>query len=266
MILSLATLILGCEHKPVIINPDLFKYDWVSDKDIYDNTHRLYFDDSLMFETLTNGIDPDVPYKISYDTLIIFSKEYDEYPSIKLKTFKYKIIRIDSLKLILKQVFPKQFLTFRDTVFFNRQFQTKKNDLRIDRIEFFSGGCFGECPVQSILIGPDSILYHYGYNSFSKHKGLSKYKLNTTEFLRIQNRLNSIERNSFKLCITPPDASHFELFIKSPNDSIETDGTFCSDNSVDFNNFIVYLEFLERFLNLQSIEGQEISFRYKPDH
>jgi len=262
LILLLASLLWGCNRKSNIINSDLIKYDWVSEIDIYDNIYRLYIEeDSLMFETLTNSIDPVVPYKISYDTLVIFSKAYDKYPTIKNKTFKYKIIRLDSINLVVKQVFP----TFRDTLLFNKEVKTKKNDLKIQSLEFFSGACLGECPAQSIRIGADSIFYHYCYNSYSKHKGLSKYKLNAVEFLKIQNRLNYIEKNGFKLCIRPPDASNFKFFIKSLNDSIETDGTFCSDNSYDFNKFIVYLESLERFLDLESIEGQEISFRYKPN-
>ena len=249
----------GCNNKPkpVIINPDLLKYDWESEKDKYDNIFILRIEeDTLMYQTLTfisNGYDLISPYKISYDTLFITSTVNDRYPKI---TFKYKIIKVDSLKLILKQVFP----TSKDTVFFNKQILTKKNDLKIERIEFYSGACFGTCPAQSIIIGSDSIMYHYGYNSYTKHKGLSRYKLSPIEFSRIQSRLNYIDWNNIGMEIPAPSSGYYRLFIKTANDSIEVDGRW--SNNEDLNDFLVYLKYLERFLNLTSIENQEVYFRY----
>lgn len=249
----------GCKINTTI-NTNLIKNDWVSEIDKYDNIYRLYVEDSLMFETLTPSLYPVVPYKISYDTLIMFTKDYNPYPRIESKIFKYKIVRLDSLELILKQIFPQS----RDTVFFKREELIKKNDLRILQLEFFSGMYLGRCPIQSIRIDTDSTLYHYGYRN-TKHLGLSQYKLNSSEFLRLQNRLNCIDRDSFKLFIAAPDASNFKLFIKSYNDSIETDGMFCA-NSTNFNKLIVYLEFLERLLPLDSLDDKEMDFRYKPHY
>jgi len=259
IISNLCLVLTGCTTNSTI-NADLIKKDWVSEIDKYDNIYRLYVEDSLMFETLTPALDPVVPYKISFDTLIIFTKDYNPYPRIESKIFKYKIGRLDSLELILIQVFPPS----RDTVFFKREELIKKNDIRISQLEFFSGMCLGRCPIQSIRIDADSTLYHFGYRN-TKHLGLSQYKLNSPEFLRLQNRLNSIDRDSFKLCVAAPDASNFKLFIKSHNHSIETDGMFCA-NFTNFNKLIVYLEFLERLLPLDSLDDKEMGFRYKPHY
>jgi hypothetical protein len=152
----------------------------------------------------------------------------------------------------------------RDTVFLSKQIQTKKNNLNFNEVEFFSGLCLGSCPVQAFKIGTDSIMYHYGYRN-TKHTGLSKYKLNPAEFSRIQKKLNAIDTCDFNLCVAAPDRTNFKIFLKTPNDSIETNGMFCSNNE-DFNSFIVYLEFLERFLNLDPIVDQNISFRYNPNY
>jgi hypothetical protein len=254
--LSLFILLTACKDKSSI-NIDLFKNDWVSDIDKYDNIYRLYVEDSLMFETLTPGIDPVVPYKISSDTLIIVTKDYDPYPRIKIKTYKYKIVTLDSLKLTLKQILPPS----RDSIFFNMENQVKKNNLSVIQLEFFSGICLGSCPIQSIRIDSDSTLYHFGYRN-TKHLGLSKGKLSPSEYSKLQKSLNSVDRDSFKLCIAAPDASNFKLFIKSQNDSIETNGMFCS-NYNDFNKFISYMRFLERFLTLDSIGDKDNVFRYK---
>ena len=262
LLISIALIILmsGCNNKPkpIIIDPYLLKYDWVSEKDKYDNTFVLRIEeDTLMFQTLTfasNGYDRIAPYKISYDTLFITSIINDNR-DIKT-TFKYKIIKIDSLKLTLTQVFPAS----KDTVFFNKQIQTKKNDLIIERIEFYSSSCFGTCPAQSLSIGSDSVMYHYGYYH-TKYKGLSRYKLSPVEFSRIQNMLYNIDINNFKSHDVYPDAWRYSLFIKTPNDSIETSATF-SDADDDLRDFIIYLAHKERFIDLTPIENQKVSFRY----
>jgi hypothetical protein len=215
-----------------------------------------------MLENIYDGIDPVVPYKLSYDTLIIFPKDYDKYPIIKTKVLKFKITNLDSLNLSIVPIAPN----FRDTIVFKRTIFSKMNDLKIEKIEFSSSPCFGTCPCQDILIGQDSILYHYGYGSFSKHKGYSSHKLNPKEFNRIMTRLNSIDKEDFKLCSPAPDAQHFHLFIKTVNDSIEIDGMFCENLSQGLEDFITYLNALERFVPLDSIEGNGPRIKYKYNH
>ena len=246
-------LISSCNTKPIIIDPDLLKYDWASD--VYDFKIE---NDSLAFQTFLRDIGQEeidwvASYKISYDTLFIF----DSYNTntIKPTTFKYKIVKVDSFKLILKEIPPK----FNDTLVFNKQIHTKKNDLKFDRIEFYSSSSWIG-PVQSLIIGSDSILYHYGYFN-TKHEGLSKYKLSPVEFSRIENRFHYINWNILEVESPAPSTSSFSLFVKTPNDSIEISGRYLRDN-VELNDFIAYLRFIERFLNLNPIEDEEVSFRY----
>jgi len=267
-ILVLLTLITSCNKKTVIINRDFLIGCWVSEKDIYQDVSYLTIEDSLLSESVTGEETPVVPYKISYDTLIItylefYNLDYDNGPNYgkkkKPKVFKFKILSLDSLELIIKPIFPKE----KDTVFFSKKIPEKKNDLIIDRLEFSSSSCFGTCPCQDLLIGQDSILYHYGYGSFSKHKGYSMHKLNPKEFERIQSRLNSINKDDFRLCNPCPDAQHFHLFLKTKIDSIEIDGMFCEGLKEELEDFIVYLNFIERFVNLDSIEGNGPTIKYK---
>ena len=244
----------ACKTNPTIIDQNLIKYDWVSLIDIYDNIYHLYMEDSLMIDNLTHGIDPVVPYRISFDTLIIYTSKYNPYPKIIQQTFKYKIVKLDSLKLTILPIFP----TLGDTLFFDKEVLSKKNDLSITQLDYFSGMC-ASCPIQSIRIDNDSVLFHCGYGR-TKHLGVSKYKLDSIEFQRIQKRLNSIDIENFRLCVPPPGSSNFEIYIKSNNDSLEIGGTFCSDNN-EFNKFIEYLGLLERFLPLDPIDNKDLKFR-----
>lgn len=264
IIIVLAGLILGCNNKPpIIIDSDLLKYEWKSKKSEYDYGRWFFIEnDTLMFQTLTYldfvPFDHVVPYKISYDTLFITSEE--DYPR-RQRIFKYKIIEVDSVKLILKQVFPPSWDTI---IVLNKQIRTKKNDFKIERIDFYSGHCFGTCPVQSLSIGADSVMYYNGYYH-TKHEGLYKHKLSPDEFSGIQNRLNYIDRYDFELPpTTSPDVPHYRLFIKTPNDSIEISGTpdYPDDELGILSEFIFYLRIKERFLNLTPLENEEFPFRY----
>ena len=262
--ITLIILISGCNNKPkpIMINPDLLKYDWEAEKDRNNIINSLNIeDDSLLYQTLTfasGGYDLIAPYKIYYDTLFITSDRNLDHHKIGLTTFKYKIIKVDSLKLILKEIFPN---SERDTVVFNKQIRIKKNDLKIERIDFFSGFSLGiRPPIQSLSIGADSVMYHYGYCN-TKHNGLSKHKLSPVEFARIQNRLNYIDRNNFVLGTDIRYESHLRLYIKTSNDSIETRGSF-SYIYDELDSFIIYLTYKERYMNLIPINDEEFSFRY----
>lgn len=280
LVSTFLTFLFSCSKETIIINKDLLIGDWESIEDIYDNVYYLTIEDSLLFETITHAANSVIPYKISFDTLIFTLDEDFVYErgsmygtDKKTKIFKYKILNLDSLRLVIIPLFPE----LRDTIFFNKVLLEKRNDLKIEKLEFYSGACFGECPEQSIYIDSDSILYHFSNGHYTKHKGLSKHKLNSIEYTRIQNRLNSVGRDQFKLCMPPPDASSFGLYIRSQCDSIEISGTFClpkpnyveidyrvhDDGYSSFVNFICYMGFLERFLNLEPTNEQEISFRFK---
>ena len=261
--IALIILISGCNNKPkpIIIDPDLLKYDWESEEDRNNKVYSLNIeDDSLVYQTLTfasNGYDFIAPYKIYYDTLYITSDRNLDHLNVGLTTFKYKIIKVDSLKLILKEIYPN---SERDTVLFTKLIRTKKNDFKIERIDFFSESSFGiRPPVQSLSIGADSVMYHYGYYH-TKHKGLSKYKLNPVEFSRIEKKLHYIDWNNIEVEEPVASGRDFRLFLKTPNDSIEISVIWSTNGTLD--DFIVYLMYIERFLNLNPIEDQEVSFRY----
>ena len=185
------------------------------------------------------------------DTLFVFDRYNPN--SLKQTVFKYKIVEVDSLKLILKEI-PTRFM---DTLVFNKITRTKKNDLKFERIDFYGSGGIG--PALSLSIESDSIMYQYSYAN-TRHRGVSKYKLSPFEFSRIQTKLNYIDWNNVVMESPWPSSGYYMLFIKTANDSIELDGR--SSNNEDLNDFLAYLKHLERFLNLTSIENQEVYFRY----
>jgi len=247
--------------KPVIINPDLLKYDWILENR---QQVRLFIEnDSLMRETLTSSEIPISSYKISHDTLFIFGKDLYK-PQARI--YDIKIMRVDSLKLVLE--IPKPGTQKKDSLVFHKHIYTKKNDLKIERIEFASRSGFGYR--QNLIIDSDSILYNYSYGDYNiffptKHKGLSKHKLSPVEFSKIQNKLNSIDWSNIESDNGNPGSGFRFLFIKTPNGSIEISGSLGGRDNIDFHYFIEYLVFLERFVNLNSIENEEVSFRYKFD-
>lgn len=256
--ICLLTITLGCKDKSPRINPELIKYDWISKGD---NKYFLMIQDSLMIESLTRGDFPISPYTLSNDTLIIYSQDFDyenSIPSIE-RVWKLKIEKVDSVELLLRPAYPN----VKDTLFFRKMDRSKKNDIKIEKLEFSFSGCFGSCPAQDILINSDSMLYHYGYNSYSKHKGLSKCKLDSVQFDRIQRRIFSIERDSFRLGLVPVDAPRCYLYIKTQNDSIEINGYPEISTDGDLLYLIHYLVYIERFLNLEYTEDETIIFRDK---
>lgn len=258
-ILILSVSLIACGKKPISINKDLLTGNWISVKDRFDNIFYLTIEDELMLENIFDAIDPVVSYKLSFDTLIIFPKDYDKFPVIKTKVYKLKITTLDSLNMSLLPFYPN----LMDTLFFKKTSFAQKNNFKIERLEFSSSPCFGRCPCQDLLIDKDSVLYHFGYGSFSKHKGYSQHKLSPKEFQRILTRLNSIEKDDFKLCSPAPDAQHFHLFLKTANDSIEIDGMFCKELTQELKDLISYLNFIERFIPLDSIKGNGPTLKYK---
>jgi len=117
-LLVILTFTTSCNKKPVIINRDFLIGCWISEKDKYQDVSYLTIEDSLLFESITGEETPVVPYKVSNDTLIItylefYHLDYDIGPNYgkkkKPKIFKFKILSLDSLKLIIKPI--QYFLT-----------------------------------------------------------------------------------------------------------------------------------------------------------
>jgi hypothetical protein len=262
LILIITVNLIACTKRPVQIDEKLLYGNWISIKDKFNNIFNLTIEEKLMFENLWDAIDPIAPYKLSNDTLILFPLDYNKYPSIKTKSFKLKVLSLDSSRLELKLLSSST----TDTIIFYRTKFKKKNDFNVKRLEFSSSPCFGSCPCQDLLIDQDSLLYHYGYNSFSRHKGYSRHKLTPKEYSRILLRLNSIDKDAFRLCSPAPDAQHYHLFLKTQNDSIEIDGMICKDLTQEILDLVQFLNILEYFVPLDSIEGDGPSLKYRYNH
>lgn len=264
--LILYSFAIGCKDNTPKVNINLIKNDWVSKKDKCANKYVQIIDDSLMIEDITSGELPLSPYKISFDTLIIYSRDYeyqksnnDKYPNFKTRVFKYKILKLDTLKLILKPICSE----CNDTILFSRIKQLKKNDLKVERLEFSFSSSDPAFPTQDIIIDKDSLLYHFGYDRYSKYKGLSKCKLDLTQFDMIQSKIYSIDRDSFILNTPPPGAARFYLFIKSKNDSVEIEGVPRYSTENDLLRLLNHLAFVEHTLKLDGNTSERIVFRDK---
>lgn len=241
--------------------PDLIKNDWIIvNNDIAKGRFLLVFD-SLMIENLTYGDLPVSPYKISNDTLIIYSQDFDYNPlkaSIK-RIWRLKILKIDSNELLIRPALGGS----EDTVYFHfkKIDQTKRNNLKIERLEFSYTGGYGYS--KDIKIEKDSSLFHYGYSGFSKIKGLSSCKLPPDIYERLQRWVYSIDRDSFKINYPVPVTSIYYLFIKTKNDSIEIEGHTSIDSDSNMEYLFDFLMNLDYLVNLDSVQNDTIKFRYK---
>jgi hypothetical protein len=259
LLLALIILLPNCNTKPININKDLLKCDWISTG----KGDLLFIEDSLMLQTIIETSDYVVNFKLSYDTLLIFAKNSEYFsdttrPNI---TWKYRILSVDTMYLALERVFP---VPDSDTLIFRRLDSVKKNKLSISDFEFSSGLCFGTCPVIDLKITSDSILYLYGY-CFTKHKELFKYHLNTTEYNRIQRKLNSIHPDSIFLRPLGPDMQSYTLYIKSDKGSVEMYGNI--GNGYDcLKYFVFYLMSLDQMKELIPVKDSIVTFRHSNNY
>jgi len=254
--ICLVIIAFGCNNKPHLINPELLKNDWISNDG---NEDLLMFQDSLMIESLTLGDFPISPYSISNDTLIIYSQDFDykkSSPTVE-RVIRYKIVKVDSLELLVRPAYPN----FKDTLVFRKIAHVNKNDFKIEKLEFALNATGG--PSQDIKIDNDSILYHYGYTSYSKYKGLTKCKLSSDQFESIQSRINAINFDSINLSIPAPGGSRFYLFIKNGNDSIEIDGSIHNCSNYELTSLLIYIASLEYFFDMKNAENEKIIFKDK---
>ena len=219
-----------------------------------------------MIEDITYGELPLSLYKISLDTLLIFSRDYNyqksinnESPTFITRVFKFKILKLDSLDLFLKPICPE----CDDTIFFSKIKQIKKNDLKIERLEFSFCSYDPALQTQNVIIGKDSLFYHLGFEKYSKYKGLAKCKLDFAQFEMIQSKIYSVDRDSFILNTPPPGAYGFYLLVKSKNDSIAIEGVPRYSNENDLTNLLNYLAFIEYTLKLEDNINDSIVFMDK---
>jgi len=266
IVLILYALVISCKDKTPKIDPNLIKNVWVSKKDNYGSKYLQIINDSLMIENITYGELPLSSYKISLDTLLIYSRYCNyqksinnESPTFITRVFKFKVLKLDSLDLFLKPIC----LECKDTIFFSKIKQIKKNDLKIDKLEFSFCSNDPALPTQNIIIDKDSIFYHLGFATSSKHKALAKCKLDFAQFEMIQSKIYSVDRDSFILNTPPPGAGRFYLFVKSKNDSIEIEGVPRYSKENDLTILLDYLAFIEHTLKLEDNINDSIVFRDK---
>ena len=251
LLICIAVLTIECKNDLFKIDKSNLKNDWISVSRAPNEDLYMSILDSFMMENITSGDFPLSRFSISSDTLIIYSPRWDyntHTPLFPLSaTEKFRILRLDS---DLFQIKPIDKYTI-DTLFFKKRHYTQRNNLKIDRIEFSMSSCFGFCPAQDILISNDSIVYHYGYNIFSRYKGLNKCKLDSSQYTRIQNMIYTIERDSFRFGSCIPDAPRIALFIKSENDSINLEGYPDNNTDQDLMKLVNHLTLLEFTISLK---------------
>jgi|WetSurMetagenome_2_1015567.scaffolds.fasta_scaffold01083_6 hypothetical protein len=254
------TVLNGCRENKEI-DPDLFKGDWISQQD-----NRLIFaEDSMMIQDLIYTSIPCVKYKISHDTINIFTIDYEyiDYHEKRNLVWKYKIMELDSTRLSISRIAPikKSYPDDKDTLNFSRYGTKKINDLEINYLELSTHGCYGPCPVLDIMINQDSTLFISGYR-YSNLRGLNFCKLNKSEYSRIKAKLNMIPRDSIYFDPPVPDAPGYSIYIRSGKDSIVNNGCIMSINPY-LSNFIFYMKSLSYLLNMKQCKNDSVLFRDK---
>jgi len=258
LILFVFVILISCKNQSgKYINTNLLLSDWVETT----NNKVIYFEDSILFQTILPYSEKVVKYFISYDTLIIYSDDFEYLPmKPSNQIFKYKILQNDPDKLTILQVIPK----IADTLMFIPLRIDSSKYLSFNHLELSHGICFGHCPAFDLKIDSDSMLYFYGYNRYVKHKGLFQHKLNPSEFEKIQRKFNYIDRDSFTLEYPSPGSGSYDFFIKYPQDSIDVSGTYSKSDR--FNDFLLYLRYLDWILRIEPSDQEKIIFRDKSNY
>ena len=252
--------IISCISKRSQINKDLLMSDWIGS----DRSNLLFIEDSLLVQSFIETSDYVVKYRLSDDTLLIYTRDEKGYfssPTSRNLIWKFKILSVDSTTLSLMRYFPNP----NDTVVFKKLNTVKKNDINIVTLDLSTSPCFGPCPVFDMKINSDSAMYQRGYFN-TRRSGLNKFHLNSIDFMRIQRKLNSIDPDSLFFTPPGPDAQYYKLFIDSDKDSIEIEGNldFENDKLRAFIFYMLHLDELKKFLPVDN----EISmnFRYNDNY
>lgn len=252
--------LISCTSKRSAINNASLKSDWIGS----DQNDLLFIEDSLLIQSFIETSEYVVKYRLSNDTLLIYTRDdkgYFSSSTTRNLIWKFKILLVDSSTLSLKRVFPPPF----DTLLFKKLNSVKKNNINVVNLDFSTSTCFGPCPVFDLKIISDSTMYQFGYWN-TLHSGLNKFKLDPIDFNRIQRKLNSIDPDSLTFQAPGPDAQYYKLFIGSDNDSIEIEGNLDLEN-YKLKAFIFYMLHLDRLKSYKPLNKEPItSFRYDDNY
>lgn len=234
--------------------------DWIGS----DHDDLLFIEDSLILQSFIETSEYVVKYRLSDDTLLIYTRDdkgYFSSSSTRNLIWKFKILSVDSSVLSLERVFPIPI----DTLIFKNLNSFKKNNIEVVNLDFSTSSCMGPCPIFDLKITPDSNMYQFGYKN-TLHSGPNKFKLDSIDFNRIQRKLNSIYPDSMILWDPAPDAQRYELFIGSAKDSLEIKGILDLEN-YKLKAFIFYMLHLDRLKNFKPVKKEAIpKFRYNDNY
>ena len=229
--------------------------DWIGS----DQNNLLFIEDSLLVQSFIETSDYVVKYRLSDDSLYIYTTDEEGYfssPTSRNLVWKFQVLSVDSSFLSLIRLFPKPM----DTINFRKLYSYKRNDLKFVNLDLSTSACFGSCPVFDLKIVQDSTMYQYGY-WHTIHSGLNKYHLNPTDYDRIQRKLNSISTDSLLFQNPGPDAQYYKLFIKSNKDSLQIEGNLDLEN-YKMKAFIFYMLHLDKLKKFKPVNNERVEFRF----
>ena len=257
-LIIIVTLISCKKHSVKYVDKSLLLSDWIGTT----NNAVLYFEDSILFQTILPYSEKVVRYKVFYDTLIIYSDDFEHLPmKPSNQIFKFKVLHADTTNITILQVIPK----IADTLFFTHLKIDSSKYFSFNKLELSHGICFGHCPAFDLKIDSDSMYYYYGYNSYVKHNGLFQHKLTPPEYEKIQRRFNYIHsKDSLTLEYPSPGTGSYNFFIKNYQDSIEVSGRYSKSDR--FNDFLIYLRYLDWMLSIEPLDHKEIGFRDRSNY
>lgn len=142
-------------------------------------------------------------FKIIRDTLNIYSWDFkDNKEKQNLYSAKFKIDKInkDSLVLIPLNSLTTNYFTETSIIKFLNKSVLIDSNLKFEKMQFTSSGCFGDCPEYKMII--DSLGFVNLYAGFNKHKlkgyyqgKLSKSQLNNLKSILSRSQLNRFPEN-----------------------------------------------------------------------
>jgi hypothetical protein len=191
--------------KTEIDNSEKIKGDWISEY-FEDGWHRsiliFTFQDSTC--TYLSAFGEYSKYNLKGDTLIIKERLRKRAGNISggKEVYKFLIDSIDSNSLSIKPITAKTKELFEnyETKNFNIVKLKKvkqKNNLRFERIGFYSSKCYGTCPSMYLEIDSIGNIYFKG-KGYTENDGLFAGKIPKSELELLSLKINSIQLDSLK--------------------------------------------------------------------
>lgn len=224
---------LGCQRaeRDNLLLVNLIQGDWATDtykENADEKTYTFTFQDSTCSYLYPYG--EYTAFEISSDTLIISERTRRRRNGITggNEKYQFKIIDLDEFELILSPISEgtvKLFKYLKETKFDTIHLKRirPKNNVKIERIAFYSTACYGTCPSMYLEIDDEGNILFHGRN-YTEKDGFFTGQISDVELQLIEQKIHNIDLDSLLKRYSAPwtDSQTCGVKIKTSTNEIES--------------------------------------------